>query len=403
MNPTIEKIVNLLFEDLVETDETRSIRDEILQNCQERYQDLRDAGISEDDAIHAVVESLSGMEEMLSEYPRKADEPAAASSEEPEDSNTGMNEGPCTWSCDPAQSPIREIRMEHMANADVYVQSSPDHLVHVEVECAKSNVTLMTGLDKGVLNIALSEQKENEIKDEIKFSLQDGIDLTSIGRLFEKIAKRFTANMTGTEITLSIPDSLCPALHIGTARGDITVGTMPLDRLVIGSASGDVEIESITVQNELRVTSASGDITVTDAHAQQMQLSSTSGDIEASNCTAVGSVRLNTTSGDISWCKYCKALNANSISGDLTLEGYAESISFHTVSGDAEISPADGQPVAISGNTTSGDVSVSLPEGLQADVSCSSVSGSIHHHASSVPGAPVTIKVSTVSGDIEIN
>ena len=75
MNTTIEKIVNLLFEDLAETEETIAIREEILQNCQERYQDLREAGISEDDAIHAVIESLSGMEEMLSEYPRKADEP----------------------------------------------------------------------------------------------------------------------------------------------------------------------------------------------------------------------------------------------------------------------------------------------------------------------------------------
>ena len=44
MNATIEKIVNLLFEDLAETEETTAIREEVLQNCQERYQDLREAG-----------------------------------------------------------------------------------------------------------------------------------------------------------------------------------------------------------------------------------------------------------------------------------------------------------------------------------------------------------------------
>ena len=72
MNATIAKIVNLLFEDLAESEEVLAIRDEIQQNCQERYQDLREAGISEDDAIHAVIESLNGMEAII---PAKATKP----------------------------------------------------------------------------------------------------------------------------------------------------------------------------------------------------------------------------------------------------------------------------------------------------------------------------------------
>jgi len=173
MNATIRKIVDLLFEDLVESEETNAIREEILQNCQDRYQDLREAGISEDDAIHAVIESLNGMDEMLSEYPRKADEPVNVP-EPPATENVEAfdEEESRAWSCDPAQSPIREIRMEHMGSADVIVCASQDHLIHVE--CSEPELTLMTGIENGVLTIALSEQKQEEVKEEIKFSLEDG-------------------------------------------------------------------------------------------------------------------------------------------------------------------------------------------------------------------------------------
>lgn len=407
MNATIEKIVSLLFEDLAETEEIIAIREEVLQNCQERYQDLREAGIGEDDAIHAVIESLSGMEEMLSAYPRKADEPIAApeaaeaQNSEAADEKADEEEKRC-WSCDPVQSPIHEIRIENMGSADVFVRVSEDEKVHVD--CSSDKLTLITGLDAGVLTVCLSMHKEDEIKDEIKFSLQDGFDLSSLGRMFERLARKFAASISSqAELTLSVPASLFPALKIGTASGNVTVEAIQLKRLQIGTASGDVELDSAIIQDELRITSASGDITVSGAQAAQMQLSSTSGDIEASDCLIQDGVKLNTTSGDISWCKQCKTLNVNSISGDITLEGAAEIISFHTVSGDVEISPGGSRLSAISGNTTSGDVGVYLPEGMQANITCNTVSGDIYNHAGSVPGAPVSVKISTVSGDIEVN
>ena len=71
MNATVERIVNLLFEDLQESEEVIALREEVMNNCQERYRDLRAQGLGEDDAIGQVVESLKGMEEMLASYPKK--------------------------------------------------------------------------------------------------------------------------------------------------------------------------------------------------------------------------------------------------------------------------------------------------------------------------------------------
>ena len=39
-NETVERIVNLLFQDVEMTDEVQALYDETMSNCQERYQDM---------------------------------------------------------------------------------------------------------------------------------------------------------------------------------------------------------------------------------------------------------------------------------------------------------------------------------------------------------------------------
>lgn len=43
-NETVERIVNLLFQDVEMTDEVQALYDETMSNCQERYQDMTSAG-----------------------------------------------------------------------------------------------------------------------------------------------------------------------------------------------------------------------------------------------------------------------------------------------------------------------------------------------------------------------
>ncbi len=422
MNATIAKIVNLLFEDLVETEETIAIREEILQNCQERYQDLREAGISEDDAIHAVIESLSGMDEMLSEYPRKAEEPAVAPEPaEAEKESDEEAEEVRAWSCDPIHSPIHEIRMEHMGSADVYVKPSQDHLIHVE--CANPELTLMTGIENGVLTIALSEQKQDEVKEEIKFSLQDGFDLSSLGKMFEKLAKRFVSvnNISDAEITLEIPAAICPDVRISTTSGSVNAEPLTLGRMQITTTSGEVEMDSLAccsltitttsgdlalgdveVKENLLLTSVSGDMEMRASKADTLKIHTTSGDIVLHGCSIASTASIKTTSGDVEWMNSVPELSAVSVSGDLRLSGAFQNVQFSTISGDVQLMAEENGLQLIKGATTSGDCTVRLPDSLEAAISCRSRSGDIHIQHASLPESPVKVDLSSVSGDIRV-
>ena len=74
MNATVKRIVELLFQDVERTDEVKALEEEILNNCQDRYEDQIAQGRSEDDAIAAVVDSLKGMEDVLAEYRKRSPE-----------------------------------------------------------------------------------------------------------------------------------------------------------------------------------------------------------------------------------------------------------------------------------------------------------------------------------------
>ena len=65
MNETVKRIVDILFQDTVENDETRALHEELMNNCQEHYQDLIGRGLSEDEAVSEVVESLKGTTNVL--------------------------------------------------------------------------------------------------------------------------------------------------------------------------------------------------------------------------------------------------------------------------------------------------------------------------------------------------
>ena len=385
MNATIVKIVNLLFEDLAETEEIKAIHDEILQNCQERYQDLREDGMSEDDAIHAVVESLSGMEDMLKEYPRKA------ADAEPAD------EASCCWSHDPAVSPVSEIRMEHMANARIRVVESSDELIHLD--WTNPQVTVLVSLENKHLCVGLHNPNEEDIS----LSLRDGIDLDTLRALFRKLTQSFkNLDLPKVEITLAIPASLRPALTVSNRSGNIAVSSLAFEQLSLQSANGDLELTNATVALGAKLGTTNGDIRCRHLSAQSLHLSSTNGNLRAEECVVQENIRMKTTNGKIAAKSQCAAIDAGTVNGNVTLEGQYASIVFSTVNGDATAQIFTPTPQTIKGSTVGGNIAVYLPINTPAIAKCSTVSGKIHNDLSTSEQADLTIKLSTVSGNIKL-
>ena len=60
MNETVKKLVEILFRDAEDNEEVRALRD-----SQEKYEDLVRSGMTEDEAIAQIVESLQGMDELV--------------------------------------------------------------------------------------------------------------------------------------------------------------------------------------------------------------------------------------------------------------------------------------------------------------------------------------------------
>lgn len=407
MNTTIEKIVGLLFEDLVLTDEVNAIREEILQNCQERYQDLREAGLSEDDAIAAVIESLSGMEEMLSEYPRKEENEEHCDAErisDHYDEETGCYLH--SWLVDPAQKPVREIRLERMVGAEVTIKPSDDELIHVECESDNPETDLLCGMEGGVLTIALAERAANRFASFAREHFgQNWMGLSNLSHIFDDFINRVatTDAFSGEiQLTLYLPDFLSPALHVHTAEGTVEVKGLTLERFDAASAGGDITLDHVTLRGELHTTTVSGTISVIQSKANRALLLSTSGSIDVIGSSIAEKARINSTSGDITWLSDCRELELRSVSGDAEVRGLAESISFNSVSGNAEIYVQDTRLQQFKAKTVSGDVDVFLPEGRQAELRCSSISGSITTRIPSIPDSSLLITISTTSGDIEV-
>ena len=132
MNTTVARIVDLLFENVAESEEVTALHDEVMNNCQERYDDLRSRGLGEDEAIGEVVESLKGMDEVVRQYPRKSDvresAPRINSAMEMEDDEEDAQPG-CAF-------PFEQVRMldVNLSSDDVELVLSQDDLIHVNWE-----------------------------------------------------------------------------------------------------------------------------------------------------------------------------------------------------------------------------------------------------------------------------
>ena len=388
MNATICGLIDTLFKDTVDTIETRTMREELLNNCLEHYHDLLSRGLSETEAVDAVVESLNGMKEIIDEYPKKPGAEKKDSFFDQADSveKTEPDEEPATEEV-PADrvfsaESIHSIRSNLRSN-DITVGRSGDGRIHVrcdeprQIVCEENNGTLSIRVDSQWKDFS----KNNSFKsDEISVK---GI-LSFVGKVLNKVASDISAS--GEHVFIDLPEQMADTIELNSMSGDIEVTGCAAYKMTLHSTSGDIRFEAPESGRIFRInaSSASGDIRIT-GNADEAEGSSISGDVYMEG-------------------EY-KNVRIKSTSGDAQLNGCARNVYTHTVSGGNTVILENADAERIEAASTSGSVDIELPQGTPSvHATMKSVSGSTRcAFPDAGSGAQLQIQASSVSGSVRIS
>ena len=390
MNASIQGIIDYMFRDTVDNAETRALHEELLNNCLEHYDDLIGRGMSETEAIDAVVESLKGMKEVIDEYPKKPgagqeeqtadskEEIPAGGAEENANKEEPVQEKPSEYVYNPAV--IRRLKTD-LKNCDLKIGISADDRIHVRCEDMDQ---LLCHQDGSVLSVRIADTAKQSIEEAGKklsgeeFSLK-GL-LNFLGKTIGSVASSITVSWN---VYIDLPAAALDEMNLSSKSGDVEMDAVLPEMLTVHSMSGDIEVEARegNASRKMILSTMSGEIEFT-GNAEAISLSSMSGDV-----TVRGSCRdavLKSTSGDVKLTGEAEKIQINSVSGDVTAELHSNetfSIQAHTTSGDVEIELAPGtESVHASTSTVSGSASCRIPDsgsGAKLRITASSVSGDV--------------------------
>ena len=366
MNQTVKRIVDILFQDAEESEEVNALHEELMNNCQEHYQDLVDRGLSEDEAVGAVVESLKGMKDVIAHYPKK-DAPFTAETEE---------EG-ISWVFTGSDCLVAEA-----SDQDLYVSPSPDGAIHIYCDDPEGLTAEQTDRKIRITGI----QKRD--KAAAAFNMPDGEEislngiLNMVGRAIRSVANTF---INSAPIRIEVPDGQIQEMELNSRSGDIECSCAMARRMTVRSTSGDVTLGPVTEKTaeSLRVSTVSGEAEV-HGSAMDASISSMSGDVTVDGVFEI--LEIKSTSGDVEFTGSVLELNASSISGD------------------TDVTAENNTLRRINAKSTSGDVEIRLPDGLNSvHAECSTVSGDCLSRVSDAgAGAAVQIRAKSVSGDVTV-
>ena len=382
MNATISGIIDVMFKDTVMNTETAALHEELLHNCQDHYDDLIRQGLTETEAIDAVVESLKGMKEVIDEYPKKngsgnateaqkREEPTVSSEETAQSAESGKDR---TYS----PTDVRKIHTDLRGN-DILIGTSDDGLIHVYCEMPEQ---IRCSMDGGCLRIRHNDRYEGESTGGYE-TPADEFSLKSIAGWIGKMINRAASqvHMTYHEVRIELPAAI-PEYDINTMSGDITIRRIA-DSMHVHSTSGDIRVQAETDEKAEKISArtTSGDIEI-QCNADQAELSSISGDLTLNGDSL--RARMQCTSGDAEFNGCTQDIRAQSVSGSLSMRiGNADIREIHatSVSGGIGVElPGTVPGVTAAMKSVSGSVRCGFPDaGADASlrIQASSVSGSI--------------------------
>lgn len=377
MNATVARIVEIMFQNTEMSDEVMALKDEVMNNCQERYQDMIARGMAEDEAIAAVVDSLKGMEEVIAEYPRKDGYSSIDEDEETEQ--------------DLVFSPQQVKRISVMLTSDdINFESSDDDYIHVYYD-KEEMPNLVVAANGSTLKI--ERDNKAEIKMEKNQPMEEmNQEWNSFSDLMNGIKKMLGSIKVncqyggGGEVTIALPQEYAIAVEIRATSGDVDVDDVNLSEILVETTSGDV---SITLDE--------------DKQPASIRVKGSSGDVDVNAATP--RLIINTVSGDVEYNGDCPDISVTTVSGDAQINGAMQQVNLKSVSGDIGLRVGNDALQNVNCNTTSGDLTIHLPASLrgQVGVRMQTVSGNQRNRYGESLGAPLAwVNAHSVSGDVTV-
>lgn len=189
-------------------------------------------------------------------------------------------------------------------------------------------------------------------------------------------------------------------------------------QVYVENFSGDIRLPGMWDMQNFQVKTKSGDIALGCVRAEHLLLESVSGDIDIKQ--AIGDTQIYSTSGDIYLEKGNGRLHASTVSGDINAGGMSAKTILESKSGDIEAEFLKiTETVKI--DSISGDVDIKITAGSCYTLMATAVSGDVDVHINSANivsdnghtcqarvGTDVSensplVQISTISGDIDIH
>ena len=427
MNATVKRIVELLFQDVERTEEVKALEEEILNNCQDRYEDQIAQGRSADDAIAAVVDSLKGMEDVLAEYRKRS--PEQETVQEAKSILDGvmeqLSEMAKTFGKLGFQFATAMMGDEDNEHVDEDEDDDEEHADEDDEDDAHGSETITIKLGGRKYNGEDADEDERVLTfdpaqiETLQFNLLDETVEVTEGAA-DTVVVRYDKD---TSVEVSQKEGVLLFEHKSTAkRQSKSAGlSAKLLQLMIRSVGGDIQVEvphgkRFTVQHR----STSGDLTLENVTPYAVYAETTSGDMEVRMSEQTAGVVLKSTSGDIAGEFDADKLYIQSMSGDVDYRGTTSDVTVSTVSGDiqldgnlplAKLTTVSGDVTLYAGaesrkvdvHTTSGDIDARIAPSVAVHAEISSISGDVTNRVPDAgPASQLQLQAKTVSGDVRV-
>lgn len=418
MNATVKRIVELLFQDVEMTDEVKALEEEILNNCQDRYEDQIAQGRSEDDAIAAVVDSLKGMEDVLAEYRKRS--PEQETVQEAKSILDGVLEQMSDMAKAFGKLGSKFVTVTVDNEDDEYADGDEDD----DDAHGSETMTIQLGGSRKYNGEAADEDEHVLTFDPAQIETLQFNLLDETVEITEGTADTVVVRCDkDTPVEVSQKEGVLFFEHKSSAkRQNKSAGlSAKLLQLMIRSVGGDIQVEVPHGKSfAVRHRSTSGDLTLENVTPYVVYAETTSGDMEVRLSKRTAGVVLKSTSGDIAGEFDADKLHIQSMSGDVDYRGTASDVTVSTVSGDiqldgnlplAKLTTVSGDVTLYAGaesrevdvHTTSGDIDARVAPSMAVHAEISSISGDVTNRVPDAgPASQLQLQAKTVSGDVRV-